>query len=183
MLLMVVFNAINFGYFFLVAVNVAAAPRSGVEYSIMGGVTPGSLQLPSAGGPSTQTSVSYLVYQDMAGTLAGFNNTTVQVCTSSNIVNGSGTNGSGTGKVYTNCASCSSGSCGSESTTTGGPPLSADPESPTFLLNRVDLTYSFRPLIPGTVFNLALLPSSLCTGSGSSMTCKFHRQVSMRAMN
>ena len=39
-LLMFLLNAVNFGYFFFTITNLAAAPRMGVEYSIMGGATP-----------------------------------------------------------------------------------------------------------------------------------------------
>jgi hypothetical protein len=47
-----------------------------------------------------------------------------------------------------------------------------DPEAPTFLLNRVDVTYTVQPPIPLSFFSYPLLPSM-----------KFHRQVSMRAMD
>ena len=39
-LLALAFNVINFGYFLLMAVNLAAAPRSGALYSIIGAATP-----------------------------------------------------------------------------------------------------------------------------------------------
>jgi len=42
-LLLFLLNAVNFGYFFFVATNLAAAPRIGVEYSIMGGATPSAI--------------------------------------------------------------------------------------------------------------------------------------------
>jgi len=42
-ILIIVLNAINFGYFYLVALNLAAAPRAGVEYSIQGNSTPTGL--------------------------------------------------------------------------------------------------------------------------------------------
>lgn len=181
-LLTIIFNAINFGYFFLVAINVAAAPRSGVEYSILGNITPGSLQLPNAGPPATITSVSYLVYQDLTGAIYQPSGATVQVCTSSNLnSSNSGTNGSGTGKVYTNCVSCVSGSCGGVGS--GSPVPGADPESPAFLLNRVDVSYTFTTLISAIPFNIALLPASVCSKSGAKITCTFHRQVSMRGIN
>src|ERR1700691_3613472 len=64
-LLMLLFNAVNFGYFFLVALNVAPAPRSGVAYSIQGYASPSSGLLPSAGPSTTTATVSYLTYQDM----------------------------------------------------------------------------------------------------------------------
>ena len=69
----------------------------------------------------------------------------------------------------------------------GGPPIpprslnnpDADPEAPNFVLNRVDVVYQSKPLIPqftiptaGGVINLSILPN-----------LQLHRQVSMRAMN
>src|SRR5204862_425892 len=48
-LLGLAFNAVNFGYLFIIAINLAAAPRSGVEYSILGSATPSSPNLPSPG--------------------------------------------------------------------------------------------------------------------------------------
>src|ERR1700730_10413431 len=65
MLLMLLFNAVNFGYFFLVALNLGVAPRNGVLYSVAGSATPGTLTLPSAGPDSSSTSVSYLTRQDL----------------------------------------------------------------------------------------------------------------------
>ena len=35
-LLLFLLNAVNFGYFFFTITNLAAAPRTGVEYSIIG---------------------------------------------------------------------------------------------------------------------------------------------------
>ena len=68
-LLLFLLNAVNFGYFFLVVTNLAAAPRVGVEYSIMGGATPAAIELP-ANGPSTNVlSSSFLTYEDMRGAL------------------------------------------------------------------------------------------------------------------
>ena len=50
-LLLLAFNAINFGYFFFVAVNLAAAPRTGVQLSIIGEATPVNIPLSPAGPP------------------------------------------------------------------------------------------------------------------------------------
>jgi hypothetical protein len=47
----------------------------------------------------------------------------------------------------------------------------------------VDIFYQFSPLIPGRLFNVVLLASPICSGSGTSFTCTFHRQSSMRVMN
>src|SRR5439155_23152189 len=74
-LLILVFNAINFGYFFIVAINITAAPRSAVEYSIMGSSTPaGDLDgLPKATpANSTSATVAALAYQDLQGALATY---------------------------------------------------------------------------------------------------------------
>ncbi len=49
LILLLVLNCVNFGYFFIVALNLTVAPRSGVEYSILGFQTPASLSLPVAG--------------------------------------------------------------------------------------------------------------------------------------
>lgn len=176
LLLLIILNAVNFGYFFLVALNLAAAPRSGVEYSILGYATPGTLNLPSPGPPTTATSVSYLTYQDMTGALYQPSSATVQVC--SKIL---GVSNAGLTTQTANCVTCSGSTCGSPGT--GSPVPDADPESPLFVLHRVDVTYTFTPLIPGTPFGLTLLPSSICSSAGGKITCTFHRQVSMRAMD
>jgi len=63
------------------------------------------------------------------------------------------------------------------------PSPASDPESPYFVLQRVDVSYQFSPLIPGTPFGLALLPASVCSSSNGTITCTFHQQVSVRAMD
>ena len=180
--LTVIFNVINFSYFVVVALNLATAPRSGIEYAILGYSTPAGKAsgLPDAT-PATSTSstVASLTYEDLHGALGSYSNAQVQVCSAKVLVSGSGTYSSG-GVTRANCVTCTSqSSCGSN--LSGGSPLpSSDPESPLFVLNRVDVTYTFSPIITGAVFNLATLPVSICS-SGSS--CTFHRQVSMRSMN
>ena len=54
-----------------------------------------------------------------------------------------------------------------------------DPENATFVLNRVDVQYSFPPLIPGSPFNLILIGSLYNAGTGQYT---FYRHVEMRAM-
>ena len=135
--LLVCFNALNFGYFFFVAVNLASAPREGVEYSIQGFSTPATLSLPSAGPSTTVTSVSWLAYQDMAA-LHLSANAQVQVCTKALGVSAPGT---------ANCTNFGGGSF---------PAPAADPEPAAFVLNRVDVKYTVTPLIPGWMFNLAM---------------------------
>ncbi len=137
--LLITFNAVNFGYFFFVAVNLASAPREGVTYSIQGFATPSQLDLPSAGPSTTATSVSWLTYQDMAG-LSLSANAQVQVCTKLLGL-------SAPGKA--NCAQYGGGSF---------PAPAADPEPNAFVLHRVDVKYTVNPLIPGWMFGL-IMPS------------------------
>jgi Flp pilus assembly protein TadG len=170
LLLMVILNAVNFGYFFLVALNLAAAPRSGAEYSIQGFTSPGQVTLPNAGPSTTTTTVSYLTYQDMTGALRSPSSASIQVCSKTLGLNNPGTN-SQTAK------------CASFGPAATFPTPASDPESPTFVLHRVDVTYTFKPLIPGTLFGLALLPASICSSGGGTISCTFHRQISMRAMD
>ena len=166
--LLLVLNIINFGFFFLVALNLTASPRSAAEYSILGFQTPGSQSLPK------DVPVSYLSGQDLYGAISSPSSVSIQVCSSTVGVSGS------------NCAPCTLASDMSATCSTGGagsPAPSSDPESPTFVLARVDVDYSFSPIIPGTPFGLALLPLQVCSSSGGTVTCRFHRQVSMREMN
>jgi Flp pilus assembly protein TadG len=182
-LLMIALNVINFGYFFLMAVNLAAAPRSGGLYSILGGSTPASAiatfpGLAPAGSATTTTSVTYLTYQDLTGAVyQPTNNGSVQVCSTTACAAGVA------------CVQGSGTSTESECQTFGGTPsytfpsVTYDPENngstPMFYLNRVDIAYQFTPLIPGTPFNIVLLASNIC----KSGTCIFHQQAVMREMN
>ena len=151
--LLITFNAVNFGYFFFVAVNLASAPREGVTYSIQGFATPAQLSLPDPGPSATDTSVSWLTYQDMAALHLSVN-AQVQVCTKKLGVD-----------PVTHKASCAQYGGGSF------PAPDADPEPTAFVLHRVDVKYTVNPLIPGWMFGL-IIPSTA-----------FHRQVSMRAMD
>lgn len=176
LILLVTLNVVNFGFFFVVAVNIAASPRSGVEYSILGFQTPGSLVLPDAGPPNTLSTISYLSQQDLNGALANPTGATIQVCSSKNgPLSGSGST------TTTQCVSCTGTTCSTAAT--GNPAPAPDPEAPIFTLNRVDLDYIFNPPIPGTPFGLALLPMPGCTQKSGTVSCEFHRQVSMREIN
>lgn len=170
MLLMLLFNAVNFGYFFLIAVNLAAAPRSGASYSIQGNASPSATSLPAAGPSGTTASVAYLTYQDLSGAVYSPSGAPVRVCSAV-----LGVNSAGTSSQTAKCASYGS------TFTFAGP--ASDPESPTFVLNRVDVAYTFTPLINGTIFNIFTLASPVCTSSSGNVSCTFHRQVAMRAMN
>ena len=190
-LLMVAFNVVNFGYFFLVAINLAAAPRSGALYSILGGSTPASAQasfqgLPPAlsggctGSWPSNCDVSDLTYGDLTGAVSSpTSNGSVQVCSTTACKAGTAcVTGTGTSQAS---------DCQTAGTTPSSPAFTAavaDPENdgsvPIFYLNRVDVAYQFTPLIPGRPFNIALMPLSICSSSG---TCVFKRSAIMREMN
>jgi|SRR5579864_5670462 len=151
LLLGIAFNLINLGYFWFMVLALAAAPRQGVQYSTQGGVAATSTASPSA------TAVSNLVYENMTNAVHGAtnSNTAVRVCTSALGVNST-----------THLALCNSfGPTASFSA------IAADPEAPVFVLNRVDVTYTVSPIIPGSAFSV-VLPTNMT----------FHRQVSMRSL-
>ena len=166
LLLTVVLNAVNFAFFFLVALNITSSSRTSGIYSIMGGATPAAMALP------TSTNVSNLALQDLTGAVytPSTSNTNVNVCSST-----VGTSGTGSSTVTT---------CTTSSSVGGGYPTSADadPEAPVFLLGRVDVAYQFSPPIPLTPFNALLLLATNCTSSGGTVTCTFYRHIVMREM-
>lgn len=168
-LLLIAFNAINFGYFFFAALNVAAAPRTGVEFAIQGPATQGSPAYPQPGpsclSPTVAPYVSDVTYNDMLRVLPNSGAATTRVCsqlmgyTDPNLTT-----------QTANCCYCTSATnCTSGSSTFPSP--ASDPESPNHVLHRVDVRYTVQPLIPVSVFGIQLLPN-----------LSFHRQVSMRAM-
>jgi len=168
LLLLVVLNAVNMGYVYLMAINLAAAPRVAAEYSIMGFQTPAASALANAGPITTNTTVSYLARRDMTGAINAPTTASVQVCSQTVSINASGVAG---------CTSFGSA-------TFTGSAAAADPEAPSFVLNRVDVKYTFNPIIPGRIWSLGLIPSGLCSASaGGGTTCTFHRQVSIREIN
>jgi len=189
-LLLLVLNVVNFGYFFLVIVNLSGAARSAALYAIEGGATPSAGSIPSSGGstPGTATdSVTYLIYQDLTGALSGATSVSVQVCSQANLdSSGAGTNTNTGGKLRTDCETCTSSGCSplngasASNSYNGGPVPDYDPEQPGFVLNRVDIQYTVTPLFPGTIFNIPLRASGMCNSGG---TCNFFRHVEMRAMN
>lgn len=146
--------AVDFGYFFLVAANLTSSSRSAVEYSIQGFESPAQQTLPAAGPQSSLGTVSALAVGDLSGLLGATTSTTVEVCSKS----------IGVSNNVTNCSS--DGPAG----TIYAPDV--DPEAPSFLLNRVDVTYTVKPPVPLGFFSVTLLPS-----------LQFHRQVSMRALD
>jgi Flp pilus assembly protein TadG len=186
LMLFLALNAVNFGYFFLMTINLTGASRTAGTYAIMGTSTPAAKQLPLSGPSSNVLSVIYLTQQDLTGAIGNPTSASVQVCSPININSStnSGINGSGI-SVKTNCMSCTGSSCGAVNT--GSPAPDTDPEDTTtatpFVLNRVDINYTFTPIIPGTPFNIVLLAAPICSSSGGNVTCGFHRMVEMRAMN
>src|SRR5713101_4055205 len=102
LLLLLVCNVVNLGYFFLIIVNLTGASRTAALYSIEGSYTPYALQEPFSGtATSTVTTtpgtVTYAVYQDLTGAVWNPTGASVQVCTQVNINSGtqSGVNGTG----------------------------------------------------------------------------------------
>jgi len=172
LLLMLILNAVNFGYFLLIAINLISATRNGIEYAISGSLTPRNRPLPSAGGSltgTTATTVDSLIVQELGAFNPG--NLAVQVCSLSL--------GSGAGSEPTT-------SCATAGSAPGPVPTpDPDPESstyPGYALNRVDVWYSFQPLIPATPFTLAVLTIPSCSSSGGTTTCIFRSHAEMRAM-
>jgi hypothetical protein len=158
-LITLILNAVNVGYYFLVALNMTAAPRYAVLYSIQGGQTPQVPAVPSAGPTTDVTSVSALALASFGGAINGGSSAIIRVCTKSNGVTGSGSSLK---------ASCTVYNSGSDPFGT----VAADNRAPSFILHRVDIQYTVTPLIPGGAFNLAV-PSNL----------NFRRSISMRAMD
>ncbi len=169
MLLFLALNAINFGYFFFAALNVATAPRTSVEFAVQGPATQTSSVYPQPGpsclSPSLAPYASDQAYNDMLHVLPSSANATIQVCSQLMGYSNAGLFTQRANCCYcTNALTCSAGS-GSF------PSPASDPESPNHVLHRVDVQYTVQPLIPVSIFGVHILPS-----------LSFHRQVSMRAM-
>lgn len=181
LLLLIVLNTINLGYFFLIALNLTGTARTAALYSIEGSYTPYAASQPASGSSNCSTSpntVTCLALQDLTGAVWNPTNTnnSVRVCSNSNLnSSGQGTNGSGSSQV-SNCQTCTSTGCGSVGV--GSPAPSADPEAPNFVANQITITYQFNTLIPGTFFNAAVRAIPGCVGN----SCTFVRRAAMRSM-
>lgn len=147
--------AVEFAYFFIISTTLLTSSRNAVEYSIQGYQSPGQIAVPAAGPVATTSSVSSLALADVGGISA--TTATVQVCSKS----------VGVSSNVTKCVSYGP----TVSTSTATAPQT-DPEAPTFLLNRVDVTYTVKPPIPVTWFKVSLVPS-----------LSFHTHASMRMMD
>ena len=170
LLLIVVLNAVNFAFFFLMALNITAASHSSAIYSIMGGATPAAIALPKAG------PVSDLAYQDLTGAVySPSTNAGVWVCSPSVGILNAGT-------VNQKSACTSVGSIGSFPASEPDPELNTSNAVPAFMLNRVDIAYRFTPPIPLMPFNIIVLASPACTSSGGIVSCTFYRHSVMRVM-
>jgi Flp pilus assembly protein TadG len=147
------FNAINFGYFWFIMLTLSAAPRQGVQYSTQGGQASGLNSSPGT------TAISNLVYDNLTNSIKGLtaSNASVQVCT-----NAKGLAGTGTTQVS---------QCDPFGPSFSFSAVAPDPEAPVFVLNRVEVVYTVKPIIPGSAF-MVILPSNL----------QFHRRVSMRSL-
>ena len=154
LLVLLIGYAVDFGYCFMVAANLTSAARNATEYSILGYQSPGQLSLPAAGPITTTTSVAASVLGDLASLKDSSTTTSVQVCSKSLGMNG---------KIP---------KCSSYGATGNSYVPAQDPEAPTFVLHRVDVTYTIQLPIPMSFFKISFLPQM-----------KFHRQVSMRAMD
>lgn len=189
-MLALIFNAVNFGYFFYVALNISSAGRSGVLYAMIGPSTPvdtttiftgGDYAPPGSGTPTAgcvnnvDCTVRTVMYKDMLGSLP-FADTkaTVKVCSTSVGITITGGVSQAQCKTFTSATDA-----GTASTTDLAP---ADPEQSTtgFTLHEVQVTYTFQPLIPGRLFGAVLLATPVCNSAGSS--CTLRRRVYMRAM-
>ena len=176
LLLTLVLNAINFGYFFLMALNITSASRSSALYSIMGDQTPAAIPVPPAGPVSANNSVSYIAYQDLTGAVySPSTNAGVQVCSPS-----VGITSPGTVNQRSSCTTF--GSIGSFPTSVADPELNSGNTLPAFLLNRLDVAYQFQPPIPLMPFNIVVLAGPTCTSSNAIVTCTFYRHSVMRVM-
>jgi hypothetical protein len=155
LLLLSVLYAVEFAYFFITASTLVSSSRNAVEYSIQGYQSPGQISLPAAGPSTSSSSVAALAIGDLGSNAA--TSVSVNVCSKAVGVSG-------------NVTKCSSyGPSVSTNTSTA---TQTDPEAPTFLLNRVDITYTVQPPIPLSFFKISLIP-----------TLSFHRYASMRVMD
>lgn len=167
LLLLLILNAVNVGYFFLVTLNLTSATRTGIEYAIEGSSTPSNGSLPAVTG-SAATTVSSLISAELGSLNAG--TLQVQIC-SLNL---------GSSSASPPISTC-------QTTANGGSFPSPDPDpewttSPGFALNRVDVSYRFNTLIPATPFNLIVASFPTCSSNGGAVSCTFVRHAEMRAM-
>jgi len=153
--------AIDIGYFYIVAANLASSSRAAVLYSGQGFVSPAQQSLPSAGTPGSLTDtagVAGLAGGDLSGLANMSTLTTVEVCSKS-----IGVTQTSNGYV-TNCSTFPSSALHFTP--------DQDPESNNGMLTqRVDVVYTVSPPIPIDFFTFTM-PS-----------LNFHWQAEMRAVD
>ena len=150
LLLVLVFNAVNLGYFFYAYLNLTTGPRQGAQYSILGGATTNNTM-------PTSDQVNALLMNDITGAMPAASNTPTRVCVFNN-----GLDNAGTTNQTPTCVGY--GNAGGSFTA-----IQPDPEAPQLVLHRVDIQYTVNPLIGGFAFNLV---------TGNSLT--LHRTIYMR---
>ena len=160
LLMLLVFGAVDFGYYFIVAAGLTSSARNATEYAIQGFSSPSSsyssaaMPTPPPAGPiSTAGSVAALALADLVSFSSSTSQTTVQVCSST--VNSKGT------------LACQTWGATSKTWTPD-----VDPEPTKFQLYRVDILYHISPPLPITFLGHNLVP-----------TYEFHRMAEMRGMN
>jgi len=140
--------AIDIGYFFIVAANLASSSRSAVLYSGQGFVSPAQQELPSAGtsGSLSDTAgVAGLAGGDLSGLANMASTTSVEVCSKE-----LGVTQTSNGYI-TNCSTFPSG-------TLSFTP-DQDPESNNGMLTqRVDVVYTVSPPLPINFFSFTMPP-------------------------
>ncbi len=138
--------AIDTGYFFIVAANLASSARNAVLYSGQGSAAPGQQQLPSAGtaGSLADTAgVAGLAGGDLSGLANLATQAYVQVCSKK-----IGVTHTSNGYI-TNCNTYPSGSLAYTP--------DQDPESSNGMLTqRVDVVYTVSPPIPVSFFTFTM---------------------------
>jgi Flp pilus assembly protein TadG len=138
--------AVDIGYFFIVAANLASSSRNAVLYSAQGFAAPGQQQLASAGTAGSladTTGVAGLAGGDLSGLANVATQTFVQVC-SKKIGITQTANG-----YITNCSTFPSGNLGYVP--------GQDPESSNGMLTqRVDVVYTVAPPIPVDFFTFTM---------------------------
>lgn len=153
--------AVDIGYFFIVAANLASASRNAVLYSAQGYVSVGQSQLPSAGisGSLADTAgVAGLAAGDMSGLAGMLTKTTIQVCSKK-----IGVTQTSTGYI-TNCSTFPTASLNFAP--------DQDPDSNYGMLTqRVDVVYTVSPPVPVDFFVFSMPPLTL------------HWQAEMRALD
>jgi Flp pilus assembly protein TadG len=139
-------NVVNFGGFFYAFITVANAARAGADYAIMSGATPASAHIiPS---PASPSQITTMITTEIAS-LPNNPSLSVNICQRNGAT------------VTTLSGTCSS--------------IPTDPESASYILTSIDVTYTYQPFIPLFSFpNLnvyATLPATT-----------IHRRAVMRVM-